>query len=164
MKKVLIRGEFASAFGIGLVVVAAVVGAILFMQRGAHMDLTGAMSVRTLSTGDYDALALVNLRITNPSDYSFVVRNVTVILETNAGEFPREIVSRSDTQHLFDTTPEAGPPRPTLYTNATILPHTTTDYTVAAQFSAPEKILQDRKRFVVRIEEIDGKTVEFAEK
>jgi hypothetical protein len=164
MKKVLIREEFASAFAIGLIVVAIAVGAVLFMQRGAHMDLTGPMSVRVLPTSDNDALAMVNLRITNPSDYPFEVRNVTVILETKAGEFPREIVSRSDTERLFSTMPEAGPAHPTLYTKAIIPPHTTTDYTVAAQFNAPERILHDRKRFVVKIEEIDGKTAEFSEK
>jgi hypothetical protein len=164
MKKGLIREEFAGAFGIGLVAVAIAVGAVLFMQRGAHMDLTGPMSIRILPTSDNDALALANLRITNPSDYPFEVRNVTVILETKAGEFPREIISRSDTQRLFETTPEAGPPHPTLYAKATIAPHTTTEYTIAAQFNAPERILKDRKRFVVKIEEIDGKIAEFSEK
>jgi hypothetical protein len=159
-----IREEFVSAFAIGLVLVAIAVGVILYMQRGAHMDLTGAMSVRILPTSDNDALALVNLHLTNPSDYPFEVRNVTVILETKAGEFPREVVSRSDMQRLFETTPEAGPAHPTLFLKATIPPNSTGDYTVAAQYSAPERILKDRKRFVVRIEEIDGKTVEFAEK
>ena len=158
------REQFASAFAIGLIGVALVVGGILFMQRGAHMDLTGSISVRTLATDDNTALALVNLHITNPAAYEFVVHNVTVTLETTAGEFPREIVSRVDAQRLFESMPDAGPFHPPLYTNAVIPAHSTADYTVAAQYSAPEKILKDRKRFVVRIDEINGKTVEFPEK
>jgi hypothetical protein len=156
--------NFAKAFAVGLVAVVVAVGAILFMQRGAHMELTGTMKVRTVPTGDNDALALVDLHITNPADYTFVVHNVTVTLETSAGEFPRGIVSRTDAQRLFDSMPEAGPFHPTLYTDAVIPARTTADYTLVAQFSAPEKILKDRKRFVVHIDEINGKSIEFAAK
>lgn len=158
------KEQFVAAFTIGLIVVAVAVGGILYMQRGAQMELTGPMSVRVLPTDDDTALALVNLRITNPSDYGFTVHNVTVTLETKAGEFPRGIVSRVDAQRFFDAMPDAGPFHPTLYTNAVIPAHSTADYTLASQFSAPERILKDRKRFVVRIDEINGKTAEFSER
>lgn len=157
------REQFVSAFAIGLIAVAVAVGAILYMQRGAHMELTGPMIVRTVSTDENTALALINLHITNPSDYEFQVHNVIVTLETKSGEFPTEIVSRTDTQRLFDAMPENGPFHPPLYTNAIIPAHSTADYTVIAQYSAPERILKDRKRFVVRIEEINGKVAEFSE-
>jgi hypothetical protein len=156
--------QFRNALIIGIVVVTVAVGAILYMQRGAHMELTGTMVVRTVATDDNTALVLVNLHISNPADYSFEVRNVTVTLETKNGEFPRDIISRVDAQRLFEAMPDAGPFHPTLYTKAVIPAHSTADYTVAAQFSAPEKILQDRRRFVVRIDEINGKTAEFTEK
>jgi hypothetical protein len=158
------REQFASAFAIGLVAVAVVVGGIMYMQRGAHMDLTGSMTVRTIATDDNTALALANLHIANPSDYAFEVKGVTVTLETKAGDFPSVIVARTDAQRLFDSMPEAGPFHPPLYTGAVIPAHSTSDYTVAAQYSAPERILKDRKRFVVRIEEINGKVAEFPER
>jgi len=157
------REQFVSAFVIGLIAVAVAVGGILYMQRGAHMGLTGPMTIRTLATDKDTSLALVNLHITNPADYEFEVHNVTVTLETNAGEFPTEIVSRTDAQRLFDTMPEAGPFHPPLYTKAIIPAHSTGDYTVVAQYSRPERFLKDRKRFVVRIEEINGKVAEFSE-
>jgi hypothetical protein len=156
--------SFAKAFLIGLVIVVVAVGAILVMQRGARMDLPGQMKVRTVATDENTALALVDLHLTNPSDYSFMVKTVTVILETKTGEFPTETISRIDAQRLFDAKPEAGPYHPTLYYKAIIPAHSTSDYTVAAQFSAPESILKDRKRFVVRIEEFNGKIVEYSEK
>jgi hypothetical protein len=158
------REQFVSAFTIGLIVVAIAVGAILYMQRGAHMELTGPLSVRIVPTDANTALAVCNLRIDNPSDYGFEVSNVTVTLETKSGEFPTTIVGRVDAQRLFDAMPEAGPFHPTLYTKAIIPPHSTADYTLLAQYSAPERILQDRKRFVVRIQEINGKVAEFSEK
>ena len=109
-------------------------------------------------------MAVCNLRITNPSDYGFQVSDVTVTLETEAGEFPTGIVSRVDAQRLFDAKPEAGPFHPTLYTKAIIPAHSTGDYTLLAQYSAPERILKDRKRFAVQIQEVNGKVAEFSEK
>jgi hypothetical protein len=160
------REQFVSALAIGAVVVAVAVGAIMFLQRGAHIDLPGGMTkVRTVSTGENDALALIDLKIANPSSYKFVVRNVTVVLEKKTGEqFPQEIVSRSDSERLFNSLPDSGPYHPPLYTNATLQPGATGVYTLVAQFNAPEKILQDRKQFLVQIDEIDGKSFEFSEK
>jgi hypothetical protein len=159
------REQFAGAFVIGLLVVAVAVGGILLMQRGAHMELTGSMAVRILPTDPNTALAVINMRISNPSAYDFEVSDVTVTLETAAGEFPTTTVGRVDAKRLFDSMPEAGPFHPTLYTKAVIPAHSSAgDYTLLAQYSAPEKILNDRKRFLVRIREINGKVAEFSEK
>jgi hypothetical protein len=159
-----VREQFVSAFTIGLVAVAAVVAVVLYMQRGAHMELTGPMTVSVHGTDANTALATINIHLTNPADYGFQVANVTVTLETNAGEFPTTTIGRVDAQRLADAMPEFGPFHPTLYTKYTIPPHSTGDYTVLAQYSAPERILNDRKRFVVRVQEINGKVAEFDEK
>jgi len=159
-----VKENFGKAFGIGLAAVAVVVGAVLFLQRGAHVELPGTMRVRTVGTGEHESLVLADLHLTNPSDYTFEIKNVTVILENKDGQFPHEIVSKSDAQRLFDSLPDAGPFHAPLYTKATIPPHTTGDYTVAAPFSAPERILKDRKRFIVRIEETNGTAIDFSEK
>ena len=158
------REQFLSAFAIGLVAVAVVVAGIMYMQRGAHMELTGAMTVRVHATDENTALALIDLHIANPADYGFQIGNVTVTLETNAGQFPTTVISRVDSQRLADAMPELGPFHPTLYTKYVIPARTNGDYTLLAQYSAPERILNDRKRFVVRIQEINGKTAEFSEK
>ena len=158
------KEQFGAALIIGLLVVAVAVGGILFMQRGAHMELTGTMAIRILPTDPNTALAVINMRISNPSDYGFEVGNITVTLETAAGEFPTSTVGRVDATRLFDSMPDAGPFHPTLYTKAIIPAHSKGDYTLLAQYSAPERILADRKRFVVRIQEINGKVAEFSEK
>ena len=158
------REQFVSAFTIGLIAVAVVVAVVLYMQRGAHMELTGPMTVSVHGTDENTALAMINLHITNPADYGFQVANVTVTLETNAGEFSTTTIGRVDAKRLADAMPEFGPFHPTLYTKYTIPPHSTGDYTVLAQYSAPERILNDRKRFVVRVQEINGKVAEFDEK
>ncbi len=43
-------------------------------------------------------------------------------------------------------------------------PHTSWDRMVAARFEVPESKLQARKRFLVRIEEVDGPVTEISEK
>ena len=158
------REQFLTAFAIGLAAVAVVVAGIMYMQRGAHMELTGVMTVRVHATDENTALALIDVHIANPADYGFEVGNVTVTLETKSGEFPTTIISRVDAQRLAGAMPELGPFHPTLYTKYIIPAHSTGNYTLLAQYSAPERILNDRKRFVVRVKEINGKTAEFSEK
>ena len=158
------KDQFVKALLIGLVAVAVAVGAILFMQRGAHMDLTGPMTVRTHATDENTALAIIDLHITNPADYGFQVADVTATLETKAGESTSRTVSKVDAKRLFDAMPELGPYHPTLFTKYVIPPHSTGDYTLLAQYSLPEKMLTERERFVVRIQEANGKVAEFGEK
>jgi hypothetical protein len=159
-----VREQFVSAFTIGIAVVAVAVGVIVFMQRGAHMELTGPMTVRTHATDENTALAIIDLHITNPADYGFQVSDVSATLETKAGDSNTRIVSKVDAKRLFEAMPELGPFHPTLYTKYVIPPHSTGDYTLLAQYSLPERMLTDRQRFVVRIQEINGKVAELSER
>ncbi len=158
------KEQFTSALAIGLAVVAVAVGVILFMQRGAHVDLTGPMTVHTVETDPNTSLAVIEMHVDNPADYAFEVANITVTLETAKGEFPTTTIGKVDAKRLADAMPDAGPFHPTLYTKAVLPAHSAGDYTLLAQYSAPKKILDDRKQFKVSIQEINGKTAEFSEK
>jgi hypothetical protein len=159
-----VKDQFVKAFLIGLLVVAIAVGAILFMQRGAHMDLTGPMTVRVHPTDKDTSLAILNLHLTNPASYGFQVSDVEVALETKSGDATTRIVSKTDAKRLLESMPELGPFYPTLYTKYVVPPHSTGDYTLLAQFSFPENMLNDRQRFVVKIHEADGTVAEIREK
>ena len=155
------NGNFAKAFGIGIAAIAVVVAGILFMQRGAHMDLQGTIRAHTISTSKDDSLAFIDLRVTNPSDYSFMVREVRVTVETPNGNKTTNIISRTDALRLFDSLPHNGPYNPPLYTRAEIPANSTKDYTLAAQFNVPEEMLNSRTRFVVDVDEVNGKSFQF---
>jgi hypothetical protein len=159
-----VKDQFVNAMIIGGLVVAVAVGGILFMQRGAHMDLTGPMTVRIHATDKDTALAIIDLHLTNPASYGFQVSDVEVALESKAGDTSTRIVSKVDAKLLSDALPELGPFHPTLYTKYVVPPHSTGDYTLLAQFSFPESMLNDRQRFVVQIHEIDGKVAEIKER
>lgn len=158
------RNNFAKAFAIGLAAVAVAVVVILFMQRGAHVDLPGTMKIRTIGSAPDETLVIADLHLSNPSDYNFEVRDITVRLETKSGDMSRKIVSKVDAERLFDSMPQAGPFHQALYTGALIPPHSTGDYTIAAPFGLPEQMMKIDIWLVVTIREINGTTVEFSEK
>ena len=159
--------SFAIAFGIGLAVIALAVGGIFFMQRGDRMDLPGKiLKVRTAPLDDDSSIAVIDFRIANPSDIIFEVRTVTVEMEDNQGKnYLGESVSEMDSKRLFEALPVLGPKfNPTLIMRDRIGSHGSADRMIAARFQAPMAVLDGRKRFVVRIEEVDGKIFEYAER
>jgi hypothetical protein len=159
--------NFAIAFGIGIVCIAIAVAGILYMQRGAHIDLPGKiLKVRTAPLDENSAVVVVDFRIANPADYPFIVRTVTVEMEDNSGnQYVGQTVSEMDAKRLFEAIPLLGQKyNDTLLMRDKILPHDSQDRMVAARFEAPESRLQARKRFVMRIEEVDGKVFEFSGK
>ena len=161
------KNPFAIGFGIGLVALALAVAAVFYVQRGAHIQVTGRfLKVRTAPLDEHSSVAVIDFRVTNPADYPFVVRDVTVILE-NASGVPSEgtTVSESDTDRLFAGVPLLGQKyNPALIVRNKIAPHETQDRMVAARIEAPEAELDKRKRFVVRVAEVDGAVSEISEK
>jgi hypothetical protein len=158
---------FPVAFGIGLAVIAMVVGGILFMQRGARIGLAGSiLKVRTAPLDEQSSIAVIDFRFANPANVQFWVRTVSVILEDKSGnQFEGKVVSEMDARRLFEVMPLLGQKfNETLLTRDKIPGHTSEDRMVAARFEAPERIIESRKRFLVRIEEVDGPITEIAEK
>lgn len=159
--------NFAIAFGIGILCIAIAIGAVFYMQRGAHMELPGKiLKVRTAPLDENSSAVVLDFRVTNPSDVLFVARNVTVFLEDTAGnQYAGQTASDVDAKHLMEGIPLLGQKfNDTLIIKQRIEPHTSIDRMVAARFEAPEAKLEARKRFLVQVEEIDGKIFQVAEK
>ena len=153
--------------GVGIIVVLVAVAAILFIQRGAHLDLPGQfLKVRTAPLSDDDALGAVDFRISNTSDYPAVVRNVVVYAEDkNGARLAGKTIADPDAKRLFDQLPILGQKyNKSLILEDSIPGHAAWDRMIAATFEVPEAKLAERKRFVVAIEEIDGRIFEIAEK
>src|SRR5215467_6079026 len=83
------RGVSPVAFVVGLAVIGVLIGGIFYMQRNDKIDLPGKiLKVRTalLDDGKNDrgddhpptSIAVVDFRMTNPSDVIFEVRTVSV--------------------------------------------------------------------------------------
>jgi hypothetical protein len=161
------RSNFLAAFGIGLAIIALAVGGIFLMQRGDRMELPGkVLKVRTAPLDEESSIAVIDFRITNPSNILFEVRTVTVEMEDNQGKsLLGQSVSEMDAKRLFEGVPLLGLKfNPTLLMRERLGSHGSADRMIAARFQAAVAMLDGRKRFVVRIEEVDGKSFEYAER
>ena len=146
-------------FAIGIVVVAIAVSGVVYMQRGAHIELSGSiLKVRTAPLDDNSSAVVLDFRVTNASDYTFQVRTVTVILETPSGAQTEGFTaSEMDAQRLMAGLPLLGDKyNPSLMVRERVPPRTTLDRMIAARFEMPDAQLHARKRFLIKIEEVDG--------
>ncbi len=145
--------------GIGLVIVAIAILAVLFKQRGAHVELTGAVQkVRTIAPEPNSTVAIIDFRAHNPASYRFYVNNVRIFATAPKGEeVEGQVVSDVDTQQLFQYYPTLGQRyNPTLGLRAVIAPGETVDRMVAVRFEMPESMFQERRQIRMIIDEIDA--------
>jgi hypothetical protein len=158
--------NFLMTFGIGIVCIAIGAWVVVYMNRGAYVDLPGkVLKVRTAPLDEASAVAVLDFRVSNPANYPFVVRKVTVAMEDSAGnESEGQTVSELDARQLFQAIPLLGQKfNDTLLMRDSIPPHNSWDRMVAARFEVPQSKLEARKRLVVRIEEVDGKAFALSE-
>lgn len=162
-----VNRDSAIAFGAGLACIALVVGGIVFMQRGDRIELPGKiLKVRTAPLDENSAVAVIDFRITNPSGVQFMVRTVSVEMDDNDGKsYLGDVAADTDVTRLFEAVPVLGQKfLKTLMAQERIAAHDSQDRMVTARFQAPISKLEARKRFVVRIEEVDGKSFEYPER
>jgi hypothetical protein len=161
------RSNFAVAFAIGLGVIALAVGAIFYMQRGDRIDLPGKiLKVRTAALDDESSIAVVDFRISNPSDILFEVRTVSAQVEGPDGKISEgQISSDSDAARVMEAVPVLGEKyNKTLMVKERIGAHGAADRMVAVRFPVPLDKLDTRKRLTVRVEEVDGKVFEYSDR
>ena len=150
---------FYKFLGIGLVVVAIVIGFTLIGTRGSHLELTGKiLKVRTLGPDAANSIAIIDFRFENPSNYPFVVRTISVTLTGADGkEYEGQVISEPDMRTIFAGYPLLGQMyNETLKPRARISPRSGMDRTVGASFEAPESVLAGRRNLRIRVEDVDG--------
>ena len=161
------KNRFAATFAIGIGIIAIVVVGILYMQRGARIGLAGSvLKVRTAPLDENSTIAVIDFRFANPGNVPFWVRTVSLVMEDKDGsQYEGKVISEGDAKRLFEALPLLGEKfNETLILRDKIPGHTSLDRMVAARFEAPEARINSRKRFIVRIEEVDGNISELSEK
>jgi hypothetical protein len=152
--------------GVGLAGLLVFVGIILYIQRGAHLDLPGqVLKVRTAQLEDGSSVAITDFRVSNTSDYPAVVRTVKVLMEDKKGNrIDGTTIADIDARRMMEGIPLLGQKySKSLIVKDAIPGRATWDRMIAARFEVPEEQLRQRKSLVVSIEEIDGKIFELAE-
>jgi hypothetical protein len=154
------------AFGIGIGCIILAVAGILFMQRGAHLEMPGQiLKVRTAAIDEATTIAMIDFRVSNSSNYPAVVRTVRAYTEDkNGNQTEGTVMADMDAQNVFNGIPALGQKyNPSLIVRDTIPPHATWDRMIGASFPVAESQLLARKRVIVTIEEIDGNIFEIVE-
>lgn len=160
------RKQLLPFVALGAVVAGLLVAFTLFLQRGAHLALEGAIQkVRLLSVEEASSIAVLDFRLVNGSDYPFLVREVAVSMEDAQGKMVEgAVISEVDAQRIFHYYPVLGQKyNPTLVARTRIAPRQSLDRMIAARFEVPEKQLQGRRRLKIRVEEVDGVVSEIVE-
>jgi hypothetical protein len=154
-----------AAIGIGLIAV--IVAGIFYMQRGARVGLAGNfLKVRTAPLDENSSVAVVDFRVSNPANVRFMVRTVTLVLEDADGNrYDGRTVAEVDAKRLFEAIPLLGQKfNDTLLGNESVSPHAAMDRMIASRFDAPESRIEKRRRFVLKIEDVDGPITEINER
>lgn len=151
--------RFLIFFGVGIVAVVIAVIAILDYTKGSHLVLQGQiLKIRTGGLSDADSVAVLDFRVTNPSNIPFVVRTVDVSLEQSNGSMVEgNTVSKSDLKQLFDYNKFLGERyNDGLGMKDAIPPHSTVDRMVAARFDVNNRDLEKGKAIHLSIQDMDG--------
>ncbi|MFN0170252.1 MAG: hypothetical protein ACKV22_27860 [Bryobacteraceae bacterium] len=162
MEKLPIRPAMLLA---GMAVAGLGIGAILWIQRGAHIELKGSvLKARTIGLEPQSSIAVLDFRFTNPSDYPFVVRGVEVLVDDGKQQVAGESVAEVDARRLFEYYPALGQKyNDSLIARVKIPPRTTMDRMICVRFPVPEGQLTARKRFIIKVEDVDGPVAEILE-
>jgi hypothetical protein len=159
--------QFWILMGTGLAVVAIGVSVLLLSTKGAHLELDGSiLKVRVLALNPNASLVIVDFRVKNPSDVSFVVKQATTQFVPFSGE-PTDgtSISKPDVENVFKYEKLIGPKfNDVLSIRDKIAPHQTVDRMVGARFEMGESALDLRKAIRVTIEDMDGTVAEITEK
>lgn len=94
--------QFLIFLGIGIVIVAIIIGGTLFTQRGAHLTLEGKiLKVRTMPSDEKSAIVVVDFRVTNGAKTPFMVKDAIVkIIGADGSEVEGATIARSDMDRI----------------------------------------------------------------
>ena len=158
----MISKSFAITFLIGLMVIGLAIWAVFYKQAGAHIEPEGTiLNVRTVKLDDTASAAVIELRLSNDSDYELVTRTIEVSAVTAKGDVQGNVVAEMDVKELFKNFPVLGEQfNPILKARDKVRPHSSIDREVCAQFTIPVQELDQRRDLVVRVQDISGPTAE----
>ena len=159
--------QFVVACGIGLAFVGLVVAGVS-VQRGARVGLTGSiLKVRTAPLEDGSSIVVLDFRFNNLGTCCLWCGASPSRWRKRTESSLKAERDRGDgCQAAFRCSALLGPKfTDTLAPSGTrFRGHTFQDRMVAARFDAPESRLETRKRFLLRIEEVDGLVTEIKER
>ncbi len=156
--------------GIGLAIAGLIVAIVLFATRGAYIRLEGSVKqVRIQPMADKSCVVIVDFRFRNPADYPFVVRDTKLLIEDADGNVVEGMaVAAVDAKRMFEYYSRANPDLGPMYNEMLVArdriePKEMLDRMLVARFELSEEAIRNRRRVILRIEDVDGAVTEIAE-
>ena len=146
--------------GIGLLIIAALLGIVFMSNRGSQIRIDGSMKkVRMQKLGDKSTMMVFDLRFSNPADYPFIVADVTSTCTDKDGkEITGELVTDADAKPIFDyyALTLGAKYNESLVRKSRVNPKTTEDRMIAMTYPVDPEVLTARKGCVLNVKDVDG--------
>ena len=156
---------FLVTFGVAAVGIGVLVWAGFIGTKGNHLEPTGKIGkLRIQDAGDNVAIVIADFSIVNDSDRVMQVRSIEASLEMPDGAVAAASqVPSPDVPKIFKAFPLLGEQfNEPLHLREEIPPHKTVDRMLALRVEAPASLIEKRKRFVVKIEDVSGPVLELS--
>jgi hypothetical protein len=151
--------QFLIFLGVGLVVIGAAIFFVFSSTKGNHLELKGeVLKIRTGALDEKTSAAILDVRLTNPSDVPFVVREVSVTVDGQDGQSASgSQISKTDLKQLFAYNRFLGDQyNDGLGIKDSIPAHATVDRMVAVRFDLPAPQLDSSKLLHFEVQDMDG--------
>ena len=151
--------QFLIFLGVGLVVIGAAIFVVFSSTKGNHLELKGeVLKIRTGALDEKTSAAILDVRLTNPSDVPFVVREVSVTVDGQDGQSASgSLISKTDLKQLFAYNRFLGDQyNDGLGIKDSIPAHASVDRMVAVRFDIPAPQLDSSKLLHFEVQDMDG--------
>jgi hypothetical protein len=151
---------------VAIIVIAFLVWRGFVNTKGNHLAPVGKIGkVRTLKLDDKETLVVLDFNVTNDSDRPMVVRTVEANIDGADGSSVNGgMVAAADLANVFRNYPELERFNSPLKARDVVAPHQTLDRMVGIRFDVASEVVENRKRVVLRIEDVTGPVAELTAK
>jgi hypothetical protein len=157
--------DFVKYLLIACAIVAVIVALVVWANRGAQVRLEArVLKTRLIPTDDAAALAVLEVRIHNPADVLFVIREARLKVQLADGsEVEGAPVTQGDLDRFLDYYKVYGGRfNPVLRTKERFPGGSLTDRTVAASFPRSADDIAKRRGFILEVADVDGAVTRIA--
>jgi hypothetical protein len=158
--------SFVKYLAIAFLIVAGVAALILYNNRGSQVRLESRiLKTRLIPADDASTLAVLEVRIKNPSNVTFVVRDVqTKVILADGTELDGLPVAQIDLDRVLDALKIHGPRyNPVLKAKESFDGMWQGDRTVVATFPRAATEIERRKGFIIIVDDVDGAVTRWSE-
>ena len=158
--------DFAKYLAIALFIVAVLLALVVWSNRGSQLRLESKiLKTRVIPADETSSIAVLEVRIKNPSNVTFVVRDVhSKVILADGTELDGELVAQVDLDRVLEGLKIYGPRyNAVLKAKDSLAGSWQGDRTVVATFPRSAAEIERRRGFVIDVDDVDGALVHWEE-